>query len=222
MLFMNEYRMDIREKTAGMDRKQRFEYILTYYWYHMLGAAAALLLVIIFAGHFLFGEKPPLFACAVVNQVPDNARDGRIAKGFAESLGLPENRISIDSDYNFSYEGVRIEGVNESNFDKFFLKWGNSELDAVILEEDFYLYCKKMDGTFRNLDEFHTGTLPLYEDGAVHTAIVLEGQEFQSLRQAGGEKLLLVFPNNGKHAKECQQFIDYIGMGALHYGEQEE
>ncbi len=33
---MGHYVRDIREKTRGMSRRQRLEYIGTYYWYHIL------------------------------------------------------------------------------------------------------------------------------------------------------------------------------------------
>lgn len=212
-LCMNEYIKDIREKTAGMSRSEKLGYIVTYYWYHILGIAALVLFVVIFVGHFLFGEKPPLFSCVMVNMVTDDARDDRLAEGFAECLGLPENRVLVDSNYHFSYEGVSLQGVNESYYDKFFLKWSNSELDAVIMEEDLYQYCKKMNGTFRDLDEYDTGNLVLYEDeeDGMHTAVVLDSQELiRPLRQAGSSRLLLVFPRQGRHEEKCQEFIDYI------------
>lgn len=216
---MDGWMKGIREKTAGMGRAEKFDYIVTYYWYYMLGIAAVFLLVVIFAGHWIFGAKPPLFSCVAVNCVADDVRDGRIAAGFSEWSGLPENRISIDSNYHFSYEGMRMQGVNESFYEKFFLKWGNAELDAIILEEDFYHFCKKMDGTFRNLDGFDTGTLSLYEDDGAYTAIVLDGQEtFLPLQDAQNGRLLLVFPKNGNHGQECQQFIDYMKSGAFHGG----
>lgn len=217
---MNRYRKDIREKTADMGRQEKISYIFTYYWYHMLGIAAVILLIVIFGGHFLFGEKRPVFSCVIVNQVTDDARDDRIAGDFAVWSGLPENRVSLDSNYHFSYEGFQMQGLNESYYDKFFLKWSNSELDAIIFEEDFYQFCKKMDGTFRNLDELDTGTLPLYADDGKSTAIILEGQDlFQPLRETGSRKLLLAFPNNGKHKEECQQFIDYISGEFLSYAQ---
>ncbi len=218
---MNRYIKDIREKTAGMSKGEKADYILTYYWYHILGVVVAVLLIVIFAGHFLFGEKRPLFSCVIVNRVTDDSRDDKMAEEFAAQSGLPQDRISIDSNYIFSYKGVRMQGVNESYYDKFFLRWSNSELDAVILEEDFYKFCRKMDGTFRNLDEFDTGTLPLYEDGGVSTAIVLTDQErIPSLWNTERKKLLLAFPNNGKHETECQQFIDYIKSTSDFIGEE--
>ena len=71
---MNRYRKDIREKTAGMSRQEKINYIFTYYWYHMLGIAAVFLLIIIFGGHILFGEKRPVFSCVIVNQVTDERK----------------------------------------------------------------------------------------------------------------------------------------------------
>lgn len=158
MSFIRKNIQDIKEKTAGMGRAEKAGYIITYYWYHMLGIAAAFALIVIFGGHFLFGQKKPEFTCVMVNQMTDDARDDRLAEAFAACAGLSPDRVLIDSNYIFSYEGYEMEGLNESYYDKFFLKWGNAELDAVIVEEEFYHFCKKMrEGllAWRNMIQAH-------------------------------------------------------------------
>lgn len=208
---MEEYIRDIREKTSGMRWQDKCDYIITYYWYHMLITAAVLFLVITFTVHYAFGPKTPVFTCVAVNQMANDIRDDRIASEFSLWSGLPEKRVAVDSNYNFSYNKVRFEGVNESFYDKFFLKWRNKELDAVIMEESFYDYCKELGGEFKDLDEFNTGSLTLYEDGGIKTAVVIDNYNlFQTLRQESGEKLLLVFPSSGQHEETCQKFIDYF------------
>lgn len=216
MSFIRKMITDIREKTADMGRAEKAGYIFTYYWYHMLGAAAVIACILIFGGHFLFGQKKPAFTCVMVNQMTDDARDDRLAEDFAVWSGRSADSILIDSNYIFSYEGYSLEGANESYYDKFFLKWGNAELDAVIIEEDFYQFCKKMRGRFQSLEEYDTGTLPLYEDDGAATAIVLENQKrIAPLDQDRRGKLLLAFPGSGSHKEACQQFIDFIATGVL-------
>ncbi len=96
---------DIKEKTIGMGRAEKAEYIFTYYWHYMLGMAAAAALLVIFGGHVLFGQKEPEFTCVIVNQMTDDARDDRLAEDFAVWAGLEPDRVLIDSNYIFSYQG---------------------------------------------------------------------------------------------------------------------
>ena len=67
-------------------------------------------------------------------------------KNFSKASGIDVNRMDINSDYNISYGDMHLEGINESSYEKFFLKWQNGELDAVILPESFYEYCKELGG----------------------------------------------------------------------------
>lgn len=49
---MREILNNIREKTKGMNRHDKADYILTYYWYHMLIIFSALALTVIFIVHY--------------------------------------------------------------------------------------------------------------------------------------------------------------------------
>ncbi len=213
MSFIKKNIRDIKEKTAGMGRAEKAGYIITYYWYHMLGIAAAAVLLVIFGGHILFGPKEPEFTCVIVNQMTDDARDDRLAEDFALWAGLAPDRVLIDSNYIFSYKGYTMEGANESYYDKFFLKWGNAELDAVIVEEEFFHFCEEMRGRFQSLEGYDTGTLPLYEDGGAAKAVVLDGQELIAPLGERHGKLLLAFPGSGEHERACQMFLEYLQEG---------
>lgn len=208
---MKKWIVDIREKTSDMNKKEAAEYILTYYWYHILIFVLLIGLLILFGLHYLFGNEKPEFTCVLLNQEIDTDRDNRLTEGFAALSGLSEEQIEIDSNYNFSYGDVQLSGVNESSYEKFFLRWRNEELDAVILPESLYEYCTEMGGTFRNLDGMDTGTLTLYTDEGVHTAVVL-GNDRLTEEISGGEEelLLLAFPENGQHEEACRKFLSYI------------
>lgn len=102
---------DIREKTAGMDREQKLAYIGTYYWYHILFAAVGLFLVVLLVRHLFFGEPPKEFTLVMVNQAIDFERDEKLAQDFGEAAGIDRERITVDSNYVFSYVGKQIEGA---------------------------------------------------------------------------------------------------------------
>lgn len=207
---MGKYLEEIMKKTENMDRKETCAYILTYYWYHIVIAVSIAVLVLLFTAHYVFGNKKPVFTCIIVNQETDLGKDREMADDFAGEAGLPGERIRIDSDYNFSYDGLKLEGVNESSYEKFFFQWENKEIDAVILSESFYRHCKEMGGRFRVLKEKETKNMEAYMDDGQRTAVILGTDSF--LKRAAGreEKLLLAFPSTGKHEEESRQFLEYL------------
>lgn len=209
---MKNYAAEIRIKTTGMCRKEKLSYILTYYWYHILGLIAAVGLPVFVAAHVTSGMERPEFTCVLVNQAIDSARDAEIGWDIAGALGVETGRIVVDSDYNISYGDVKLTGANESSYEKFFFKWRNKELDAVILPESFYRYCQELGGAWLDLGRFDTGALPLYEDQGVYTAVAVEETGLGDyLSNETGERLLLAFPESGSHTGACQTFLDLIG-----------
>lgn len=201
---MRGYVEDIKNKTADMDKKEAVFYILTYYWYHLLGIILAIALILLFAGHYLFGSQKPVFTCVMVNQRIDGLRDQSMGESFAEMAGLPPERVNIDSNYNFSYGQTKLEGVNESSYEKFFFQWENKEIDAAVLPESFYLHCKSMGGRFRQLTAEERAGFTAYQDGGECTAVVLGDDRLTK------EKLLLAFPSTGAHPKEGRKFLEYL------------
>lgn len=207
---MGKYWKDIKEKTADMSRQETWSYILTYYWYHMLIFASIVALVLLFAAHYIFGNKKPVFTCLIVNQEMDTVRDREMADSFAGEAKLPKDRVIIDSDYHFSYDGFRLEGVNESSYEKFFFQWRNREIDAVILSESFYRHCKEMGGGFRILEEQDREGFTAYMDEGRCTAVVLGDDSFMERMAGRKEQLLLAFPSSGKHIEESRNFLKYL------------
>ena len=207
-MIMKHYFEEIRQNTAGMKRIDKAEYILTYYWYHILGVIVAICMILFLIIHFGFREDRPLFTCVLVNQEINFDRDWRMEKNFSKASGIDVNRMDINSDYNISYGDMHLEGINESSYEKFFLKWQNGELDAVILPESFYEYCKELGGIFKSLEEWNTEDLMLYEDGGA--VEVKDTRLSDYLKNETGEKLLLAFPDTGQHENECKAFLDFI------------
>ena len=147
---------DIQDKTGQMDKDQKLEYIFTYYWYHILIAAIGLGIFVLLIYHIFFGEKPKEFTCVMVNQAIDYERDERLLEDFAADSGILAERISIDSNYVFSYVGKQLEGANESSYDKFFFGMGAGELNAAVIPESFYRYCMELEYEFVNIGDMLT------------------------------------------------------------------
>lgn len=206
---MKKYIRDIKEKTSGMTAKETCSYVLAYYWYHILIFVSAAALILLFAMHYGFGNKKALFTCVIVNQKTDETRDLRIRDGFAEWANLPRERVAVDSDYNFSYDRFQVEGANESSYEKFFFRWRNQEIDAVILPESFYRHCEEMGGSFREPEG--GGGLQTYTDEGENRAVILGTDTFmEEITGKEDEKLLLAFPESGKHTEESRQFLKFV------------
>lgn len=220
---MGRYWKDIREKTSGMSRQEACSYVLAYYWYHILIILSIIALIILFAVHYGLGNKKPVFTCLLVNQEMDAERDRKIADDFAGKAGLPKEQVVIDSDYHFSYGELRLEGVNESSYEKFFFQWQNQEIDAVIMSESFYRHCKEMGGGFRALEKQETEGLDVYLDEGQCTAVVLGNDSFmEKVNGRQDEKLLLAFPSSGKHETESRSFLRYLQNESEKAGREEE
>lgn len=208
---IKKYWKDIKEKTSGMNKQETCSYILAYYWYHILIVASVIALVLLFAIHYGFGNKKPLFTCLIVNQEMDGLRDQEMARSFAREAGLPEDRVVIDSDYNFSYGKFQLEGANESSYEKFFFQWQNQEIDAVIMSESFYLHCKELGGGFRVLEESEVEGFTAYMDEGQCRAVTLGNDRFtERVNGKKDEKLLLAFPVSGKHVEASKSFLEFL------------
>jgi len=216
--------INIREKTSGMNKKEVGAYIAAYYWPHILAAISIIALIFLFGGHYLSGNVKPSFTCVMVNQRADRERDNRIADTYAKEAGLRREEVVVDSDYNFSYGDVCLEGVNESSYEKFFFQWRNGELDAVIMSESFYEYCKEAGGEFCRIED--AGSFEAYVDDGICRAVVLGCDSFmEKLTGNENERLLLAFPETGRHKKAADEFLKYLlnvksrEIGGLEYEE---
>lgn len=207
---------DIRRNTERMDQKQKAEYILTYYWYHLLFAAVGAGLMILLARHLFFREPPKAFTCVLVHQMVDYERDEALALDFAAASGIAPERIEVDSDYVFSYGDVKLEAANESSYEKFFFRWGSGELDAVLMPESFYHYCRGLEYEFADLGllcteeikEAHEGQW-IEADGRTE-ALYVDGTRLAPyVRQTEGDRMVLVYLPGFSRMEADRAFLSY-------------
>ncbi len=223
-MFWKKWIEDIKEKTSDMDKKAVCSYIAAYYWPHILGGISIIALILLFGGHYLFGNVKPSFTCVMVNQRVDTERDNRIADTYAKEAGFRRKEVVVDSDYNFSYGAIHLEGVNESSYEKFFFQWRNGELDAVIMPESFYGHCKELGGEFCRIEDM--GSFEAYMDDGECKAVVLGSDSFmEEVTGDANERLLLAFPETGRHTKTADEFLRYLlnvrngNIGGMEYEE---
>jgi len=211
---------DIRVKTKNMDKAQKAEYIITYYWYHILIVLILLVIAGITVYHVVWGSREKLFSLAIVNQQTDYERDSKISSQFAESAGISSKDVFTDSSYLLSYGGIEPDGIKESSFEKFFFGWQAGALDAVIMPESFFKYCIENNGEFIKIEELapdissRNGKEFLYMYNGDFTGIYIEKTKiagdfiFEST-----DPVILVFLKNSRHLKECREFIRFILQG---------
>lgn len=228
---------DIRSKTKNMSRQAKAEYILNYYWYHMLLGVLLTGLLILGVYHVTWGNKKTAFSLVIVNQDINFERDAAIQEAFARFSGLPVKQVQADSDYMISYGDVQFKGVNESSYEKFFFGWSAGVMDAVVMPESFYDYCKRQNGTFLPLTQLletssdisldraeffanlqqsdHSdGDIFLNEDGECF-GIYIEKTDLSSFFMHNAQDpYVLVFPSAMKHRQSAGKFLIYALMGA--------
>lgn len=221
---MKKWILDIKSKTKDMDKRQALEYVAAYYWYHILLAVLGLLLVLLTGYHVIWGRRASQFTCVMVNQQIDSERDQALAGEFAGFAGMKPDSLTVDSNYQISYGEMEFEEVNESSYEKFFFNWSLGELDAVVMPESFYEYCKKQGGEFLDIGNLFPGA-GSKEDGPKGAGIpedaVYRGEEghyalyasqtalAEFIMEDPGDPVLLVFPTLGKHREAAEKFLDY-------------
>lgn len=216
---MRKWIDDIRTKTKDMSREQTMEYVMMYYWYHILLGAIALGLVLLLIYHVGWGKnRKPDFSCVIVNQEVDFSRDAEIMEDFSAYSGIRTKKLSIDSDYLISYEEVQLPEANESSYEKFFFNWSSGVIDAMILPQSFYEYCRGLGGEFRDFRELVPEKetdipegLMYQESGEEYCAMYIKGSRLEKwVRMEEGDPLLLVFPIEMKHKEPAGEFLQYV------------
>jgi len=214
---MGKWIDDIRKKTKNMDRNKTLEYIANYYWYHILLFLLFAVIAILFFYHIFFGDRHIKFHCVIINQEVDYDRDAKLEKDFASFANQNQKKISVDSDYLMSYEGVKLKGVNESSYEKFFFNWSAGEIDAVLMPKSFYQHCKSLGAEFEDLSEFllakdlqkiDQSGIGIKEKDVLVGIYVEETELIKYLRKDVDEKYILAFPSTGKHKALSKKFLE--------------
>ena len=242
---MLKWAEDIRLKTKNMDRDARLEYVLCYYWHHLLLGTLLFGLLLLGIYHAAWGRRKPDFSVAVVNQEIDLARDQEIQEEFAAFAGLSPKQVQVDSDYltsydtatddsvwNGAYRSTGLKGMEQSSFEKFFLGWQAGAIDAVVIPQSFYRYCKSQNGTFLELSELEgyketdagegkhaqealergTDGRQLFfvdEDGACTGVYVEHTGMSGDFAHNGKDPYILVFPADMAHKEAAGKFLEY-------------
>lgn len=187
-------------------------------WFLLFGAG---IVVLMLSGwHFFGGRQPVEFQCVLVNQRTDFERDEILEEQFASYLGLPPGAVSVCSDYQFSYAGMKYEGVNESSYEKFFFNWSAGAIDAMLVPESLYRFCaEELEGEYRFLDEMLETSF--YEKLCESGIVCFHGTEPVGIRADGttlsdkiqqreDDPVILLFPKEGKHPEAGVRFLEMV------------
>ena len=67
-----------------------------------------------------------------------------------------------------------------------------------------------MGAEYTDISEYDTGNLPLYEENGISGIDITQTKIIDKLNISDGDKLLLVFPAEGKNHESCQKFLSYL------------
>lgn len=214
---LKKWANDIQAKTKNMNRQQKIEYVLTYYWYHILIGALLIGLLILTIYHIGWGKKKMDFSLAAVNQEVDFERDQKLMEEFSEYSLIDCRKIRVDSDYLISYGNRKLEGVNESSYEKFFFNWAANTLDAIIMPESFLKYCKEQNAEVADIKELLGNELKtdwkecVFKENGRWEGIYIEKTKLEGkFWYNQDDRVILVFPREMKHKEACKQFLEYI------------
>lgn len=153
----------------------------------------------------------------LVNQQIDYARDEEIAEAFSDVSGMGIKKVAVDSDYQISYGDVELKDANESSYEKFFFNWMTGEVDAVVMPESFYEFCKEQGGIYTEIDEMldkdelAAAEGMIYEDSGKEVGIYVEETMLaRKVRLSDGDPVVVVFPAESKHKKAGEKFARFV------------
>lgn len=216
------------EKMAGMTKKEKRNYILTYYRGWLVSIILVLVVAVGISYHFIFNNAKCSFSCALVN--------GYMEKGdtvFSEELDdyfgfQPRKEYAyFDTEYQIAYPGVDNAAADTSFYEKFFLNIRVGSLDAAIIPESFLEYCNTVERVFYDVTEILSEEQikewePYFITGKDETGNeyicgidisrlkFLEKENICFVNDNTGEPAILVFPYNSGHRENCQKFLKLL------------
>ena len=87
---------NIQKQMVNMTRKEKVEYLLTYYWHYMLGIVAFVSLGVLLIYHFCFNQKEVLYTCIMINQRIDYERDAYLGEALAGVLAIDKEKVVVE------------------------------------------------------------------------------------------------------------------------------
>lgn len=198
-----------KEKMNRMQKKERVQYITTYY----RGVILSLVLLTIVGVIMINGAKEEkqhdVLRVVVVNSYHDNALNNEEIGGLLMNdlieCGMQQTEhadVYYDTDYQIAYvaDGKDYIGTaaNDSDYDKFFLNIRSGRIDAAIVPESFLTYCDALEDVYGGM------ALDITESEFVKKAgIAFVGDN-------AGEKCYLILPVGGQNEQNASLFRDYL------------
>lgn len=220
-----------REAFKRMNKRQKAEYIFTYYKMHMAAGAAVLLIVGVFIYQMVFVDHRDCYQVAVVNAYIKES-DVDISDRLSETLvnDTSKEKVYFDTQYQLEYPGVKNMMADTSFQEKLLLNIGYGAVDAAILPKNFVDFCNETEYIFRDvstvLDEDNLSRLKddfIYsedEEGQrfpcgiiISDAEFFRAEDFSFIEGSAGDEAILVFPINAEHDSFCNEFAEELVAG---------
>lgn len=218
----------LSEILKGMSRKQKLEYIFTYYKPHMAFVGASLLIIGVIIHQAFIADHRDCFQVAAVNAYIKEG-DIDISDRLSETLvsDTSKEKVHFDTQYQLEYPGVKNMLADTSFQEKLLLNIGVGSVDVAILPKKFVDFCNQTEYIFRDvstvLDEEN---MKLLRDNLIYTkdengkrypcgieinnSEFVKNEEFAFLEGSKGDDVIMVFPINSDHNSFCNEFVEEV------------
>lgn len=198
---VKEWIRDIREKTENMGRDEKIRYIADYYWGHIALCCLIVFIAFLLVYNFTLGRHTVSLECAIVNTQTDDERDEKLERQIADTLGLKEQEVQVDSAYQVEVQDQKKTegGTDYSGYDKFFFELGNRELDIVVMPESLMQYCTELGEELNEIGS-EGKTWVYLKDTAIGNDVT----------ENKGDPMVVVFPKNSRHEANASQLCESL------------
>lgn len=123
---------DLRKNTEGMSRRERAEYVLTYYWLPIGGVLFGIAFAVYFFSHLLFGIRENWIYVTFVNVLEADDGVTALRDDFTDYAGYDLREKNIVFNANSYFDATTIQGTNNNYFQAFVATVEAGDLDAVV------------------------------------------------------------------------------------------
>lgn len=123
---------EIKKATEGMERREKLEYIFSYYWLQIGAVFFGIAFGIYFLSHVLFSVRDNWIYVTFVNVLGSDAGVERLKTDFSDHAGYDQHEKNVVFNANCYFNAAIAGGTNNNYFQAFVAMVEAGDLDAVI------------------------------------------------------------------------------------------
>lgn len=197
-----------KKKLSQMTRKEKFDYIISYYKYHIIIVA----FVIIFAGsmiHQRLTYQEPVLCAAIVNDHGLNVET--MQSDFAELADLTEHE-KLDVFEDLTLDDASLNGSTTATMGEnaYYVHLAAQEIDFAICDSKGLACTKSLDGCQDPKDFLSEETYEKYRDRITEDAIDITGTAAAEYLGTNNDPVYIVITNLSGHDDTLMMYLEYL------------